>query len=158
MFNVIFHMAYYFHQCLHTFWNNGVAISLAIGFLSCNNHLQPICNSMYFYEWVLSDKLHKLQHQMQIIVCEIMYICNSCNSISTMKEQLSCNSNATNLQLPWQHHSNVTWHYGGLWMIYFLILISTIHYDHSFIMVLDCDTWGGQKLPCGILIEFWKLK
>jgi hypothetical protein len=24
-------------------------------------------------------------------------------------------------------------------------------------MVLDYDTWYNQKLPCGILIEFWKL-
>jgi hypothetical protein len=23
-------------------------------------------------------------------------------------------------------------------------------------MVLDYDVWHNQKLPCGILIEFWK--
>jgi hypothetical protein len=39
---------------------------------------------------------------------------------------------------------------------FFEILISIIHYDYSFIMVLDYDRWHNQNLPRGILIEFWK--
>jgi hypothetical protein len=47
-----------------------------------------ICNSLQFsvflQMWVLLDKLHELQH-MQFTVCEtIVYIYNSCNSITSM--------------------------------------------------------------------------
>jgi hypothetical protein len=35
-------------------------------------------------------------------------------------------------------------------------LISAIHYEHSFWMVLDCDIWCNKKIPLGILIVFWK--
>jgi len=48
-----------------------------------------------------------------------------------------------------------------LWKIlgefFFEILISTVHYDCSFIMVLNCDMWNSQNFPCGILIENWKI-
>jgi len=40
---------------------------------------------------------------------------------------------------------------------FFEILIFIVHYDYSFYMVLDYDMWHNQKLPHGILIEFWKL-
>jgi hypothetical protein len=57
------------------------------------------------------------------------------------------------------HSSNIT--HGTMktfgW-VYFWILISTIHYDYSFKMVLNYDMWHNKKLPCGILIEFWKKK
>jgi len=39
---------------------------------------------------------------------------------------------------------------------FFRILISIVYYDYSFSVVLDYDTWHNQKLPCGILTEFWK--
>jgi hypothetical protein len=39
---------------------------------------------------------------------------------------------------------------------FFGILISIIHYDYSFFMVLDYDMWHNQKLSGGILIEVWK--
>jgi hypothetical protein len=41
---------------------------------------------------------------------------------------------------------------------FFEILISIVHYDYSFKMLLDYDMWHNQKLPHGILIEFWKNK
>jgi len=49
-------------------------------------------------------------------------------------------------------------HHCNFWMkiMIFEILISTIHYDCSFMMVLNCEMWHSQKLPCGILIEFFK--
>jgi hypothetical protein len=39
---------------------------------------------------------------------------------------------------------------------FFEILMSIVHYGYSFWMVLNYDTWHNQKLPCGILIEYWK--
>ncbi len=33
---------------------------------------------------------------MQLVICKIVYIYNSCNSIITLQEQLLCNSNVTN--------------------------------------------------------------
>jgi hypothetical protein len=74
------------------------------------------------------------------------------------------------MQLIYNYHGNImltllfinpskfdTWHYGDVWGIFFLEnLISTIYYDCSFYMVLDCDKWHSQNFPLGILIEFWK--
>jgi hypothetical protein len=57
-------------------------------------------------------------------------------------------------------HQNLTQgiNYGKFWVNFFFeILISTVHYDCSFIMVLNCDMWNSQNLPCGILIENWKI-
>jgi hypothetical protein len=39
---------------------------------------------------------------------------------------------------------------------FFEILISIVHYDYSFKMVLDYDTWHNHKSPHDIIIEFWK--
>jgi hypothetical protein len=39
---------------------------------------------------------------------------------------------------------------------FFEILISTIHYDCSFYMVLYYDTWCNWKLSHDVFIEFWK--
>jgi hypothetical protein len=39
---------------------------------------------------------------------------------------------------------------------FFEILISIIHYDYSFWMILDYDMWHNQNLPHDILIEFRK--
>jgi len=39
---------------------------------------------------------------------------------------------------------------------FFEILISIVHYDYSFWMLLDYDMWHNQKLPHGKIIEFWK--
>jgi hypothetical protein len=102
---------------------------------------------------------------MQLIVCETIYICNLCNSYSTMSKQLY----AIIMQLVYNYHGNNMlkllyinpsifnmWHYGDFRVkISFEILISTIHYHCSFYMVLDCDIWCNQKLPLGILIEIW---
>jgi len=49
------------------------------------------------------------------------------------------------------------WHYGKFLVIFFDILIFIIHYNCSFYMVLDYDTWCGQKLLHGILIEHYRL-
>jgi hypothetical protein len=49
-----------------------------------------------------------------------------------------------------------TRHYEEFLVIFFEIFISIVHYDHSFFMVLDYDTWHNQKLPHGILIKNWK--
>jgi hypothetical protein len=73
------------------------------------------------------------------------------------------------MQLVCNYHDNVpfidlikldTWHYGdlGVQIIIFEILISTIHYDYSFMMALYFDMWHNPKLPCGILIEIWENK
>jgi hypothetical protein len=66
-----------------------------------------------------------------------------------------CKNNyyGTLMQLDWNYHGNVTFHWSikiwhmALWGFlgenYFIfeILISTIHYDFSFYMVLNYDMW-----------------
>jgi hypothetical protein len=50
-------------------------------------------------------------------------------------------------------------HFGGLFgeiYVHFEILISPSIMIIEFIMLLNCDMWHNQKLPCDILIEFWK--
>jgi hypothetical protein len=48
--------------------------------------------------------------------------------------------------------------WGFLGESYFLfeILISTIHYDCSFYMDFNYDTWCSEKLPHGISLKFEK--
>jgi hypothetical protein len=43
-----------------------------------------------------------------------------------------------------------------IFLDFFEILISIVHYDYLFYMLLDYDIWHNKKLPCGILIEVWK--
>jgi hypothetical protein len=84
---------------------------------------------------------------------------------ATQLELCRNNCNVTLMQLVCNYHGNImltsffigpskfdTWHYGIFGWNFFKILISSIHYDYSLIMVFDCDMWDSQKLPCGILI------
>jgi hypothetical protein len=71
------------------------------------------------------------------------------------------------MQLPYDYNHNVMlmlflihslefnmWHHEDFWVIFFEILISIVHYDYSFLMVLNYDMWHNQKLPHGRLVEF----
>jgi hypothetical protein len=75
-------------------------LDLQLNFWIATTISNPLQLNVFPQTWVLLDKLHELQH-MQFIVCETIYICNSCNSITSMYEQLLCNSNVTSLQLQW---------------------------------------------------------
>jgi hypothetical protein len=46
------------------------------------------------------------------------------------------------------------WHYKDFWVIFFEILIFTIHYDCSFYMALVVTCGVVKKLPHGISTEF----
>ncbi len=88
--------------------------------------------------------------------------------ITTQLQLCRNNSFSTTMQLPYDYNHNVmltsffihpsklnTWHQ-KIFHDFFEILISIIHYDYLFWMVFDYDMWHNQKLPHGILIEFWK--
>ncbi len=134
--------------------------------------MQPICNSIAIQHISMSE-CYQISCIIYNIECNLSYV-KSC-TYATLATQLQLwrnNYYVTLMQLVCNYYGNVmltsffinpsksnTWHYGGFWMnFFFLILMSTIHYDCSFIVVLDCDTWHSQKLPSGILIEFWKVK
>jgi hypothetical protein len=69
---------------LHTMkkWGN-LQLNLQLGFWVA----MTICISLQFntflWAWMLLDKSNELQ-RMQLTICEKIYICNSCNSITTM--------------------------------------------------------------------------
>ncbi len=111
------------------------ATSVAIQFLSCIGHLQLIV------------------YIVQLIRTQLQLCCN--------------NSFPTTMQFPYDYNHNVTLmsffiHPSNFNIImkifcdFFGILISIIHYDYLFQMVLDYDMWHNQKLPRVILIEIWK--
>jgi hypothetical protein len=72
-----------------TLWKNGVICNLAIRFLSCNDHLQLICNSAYFSECEC--------YQTSCMSCNSPYIYSTthCNFVTTTFFQLLCNSPMT---------------------------------------------------------------
>jgi hypothetical protein len=76
--------------------------------------------------------------------------------------QLVCNYNGNVMLMLFSSiHKQLTHSIMGIFgwkQLFFEILISTIHYDYSFYMVLDCDSWCNQNFPCGMLIEFWEIK
>jgi hypothetical protein len=57
--------------------------SVAIRFLSYNDHLQLVAIQRILQVWVLLDMLHELQ-RMQLTVCENIYISKLCNIVTTM--------------------------------------------------------------------------
>ncbi len=116
------------------------ATSLATQFLSCSGHLQLIV--------FICCECHQTNYN----------CCKSCNS-----SYIQCNSFSTTMQPPndYNHnvmltsflsiHENLTCDTMRIFHDFFEILISIIHYDYSFQMVLGYDAWHNQKLPCDIL-------
>jgi hypothetical protein len=51
-------------------------------------------------------------------------------------------------------HQNLTCDIMGIIGWFFFNIDFHIHYDYSFYMVFNCDTWHDQKISCDILIEF----
>jgi hypothetical protein len=138
------------------------AINLATRFLSCNNHSQPIYNS-FATQCISMSECYRINWISCNIECNLSHVKSCTYAILAIQLQLWRNNyHVTLTQLICNYHGNImlTSHgiMGDFGCFFFKILISTIHYDCSFIMVLNCNMWDGQKLPCGILIEFWKLK
>ncbi len=85
------------------------------------------------------------------------------NSITTLSQQ-----KISTMRLPYDYNhnvmlmsvfiypSNLTHDTMMIFCDFLEILISIVHYNYSFGMVLDYDTWHNPKLPHDILIEFWK--
>lgn len=65
-----------------------ITIDLAFGLLSCNDHLQLLCNSTYFYYMSVMEQ-----------VAWVVEPCVELYTYATMQKQLFYNSNVTNLQL-----------------------------------------------------------
>jgi hypothetical protein len=120
---------------------------LQLGFWIAMTIYNALQLNLFIWVWMLSDKWHELEW-MQLTIGGTIYICN----LFTTTMVMSC----------WCYfsfiHPNFTHGIMGIfaWIFFFEILISTIHYDCSFYMVLNYDTWHSWKLPHGILIEFWK--
>jgi hypothetical protein len=108
------------------------AISLAIGFLSCNNHLQPIWNS-FATQHISMSECYRISCVSCTIECNLFYV-KSC-TYATLATQLQLwrnNYYVTLMQSVCNYHGNVmltsffinpsksnTWHYGGFWMNFF---------------------------------------
>jgi len=109
--------------------------------------------------WVLSNKLWKLQklqltiYTMQLITIQLQFCHN--NFFQLCKLPYDYNHNVTLMSFS-SIHQNLTCGTMRIVCDSFEILISIIHYDYSFDMVLDYDMWHNPKLPHDILIEFWK--
>jgi hypothetical protein len=86
-------------KIIFTIRNKLIFIGLATRFLSC----MTICNFIAIQHIsitrVLLNKLHKLQ-QTQLIIFGTINACDLCNLVANVWEQLLCDSNPTNLQLP----------------------------------------------------------
>jgi hypothetical protein len=113
------------------------ATSLAIGFLSCNDHLQLIAIQHIFMNkcyWTSCTSCNK---------CNSLYV-EPCAYTTCASHLQLCGNNyyASLMQLICNYHGNVmmtfinssksnTWHYGNFWVKLFSFwnLISTIHYD-----------------------------
>ncbi len=117
------------------------------------------CNSPYLYIMSVIEQVVTIAK----VAIHHIYDAIHYNSITTLSQQFF-----STMQLPYDYnhnvmlmsfssiHQNLT--HGTMRIVcdFFEILISIIHYDYSFDMVLDYDTWHNPKLPHDILIEFWK--
>jgi hypothetical protein len=137
------------------------ATILAIGFLSCNEHLQFITtqhistsvNVVWQVAWISTNTTHHMWNHIQITLCHVIcaiqfQLCRNNYYITIM--QLLCNYNGNVMLMPFPSiHQNLThdiMEIFGWKLLFFEILISTIHYDCLFMMELDCDTWHNLKV------------
>jgi hypothetical protein len=152
--DILFGICYTFGGCIllifcyeHYEKKRCFAIGLVIQFLSSIRHLQLIIFISCECSWT-SYKSYKS--------CTSPYIwCNSLQlnyNFVTILFQLLCNSPMTIIIIScWRHfssiHQNLTHGTMRTFCDFFEILISIVHYDYSFEMVLYYNMWHNKKLP-----------
>jgi hypothetical protein len=133
-------------------WEKRVfAIGLAMQFWNCIKHFQLvvfICCGCY----QTSCKSHNSLYMVQLITIQLQLYRNNFFSI-TMQLTYDYNHNVMLMSIFIHPSKFNTWHYEKNYDLK-NILISIVHHDYSFSMVLDYDTWHNQKLPHGILLNF----
>ncbi len=98
--------------------------------------------------WVAFGHLQFIIYTMQLTTIQLQ-LCHNNSFSTTMQLPYDYNHNVMMTSFS-SIHQNLTRGTIKIFYDFFEILISIVHYDYSFYMVLDYDTWHNQKLPCGI--------
>ncbi len=101
------------------------------------------------------NRIRHLQFTVHMVQLITMQLCRNNSFSITMQLSYDYNHNVmlTSFLI---HPSKLNMWHQKIFHDFFEILISIVHYDYLFWMVLDYVMWHNQKLSHGILIEFWK--